>query len=332
MRFEFPLALWALAGLPVLAAAAAAERRQLRRALDRWSRVPFVARASRVPRGRTALLRAGLLAAGFACAVLGFGSPVIRRPSSEPVWDNVVIGLLIDVSRSTTAPLEPRSVDSPSRWDQMQQEVLEFLRQSPPGFRITAAAFTDLAVPLMALPTDDRLEVAAKIRRLDHRFISRQGTRLVEAVRAGTRLLAGRPDTRDHVRSLILLSDGDTSYTPELDAVLAETPVPIHVIGVGSPEPVFIPDPASPTGYLEDLGEPARTVLREDTLRAVATRTGGRYFTFHERGGLLRLLEQIVREQGQQTSRTVLHDLRVGPLFLLAAFLLLAGRRLLEAW
>jgi hypothetical protein len=61
----------------------------------------------------------------------------------------------------------------------------------------------------------------------------------------------------------------------------------------------------------------------------VAARTGGQYFPFRERGRLLRLLEDIVRQQGQQTRRTVVNDLRVAPAFLLAAFVLLAGHRLL---
>ncbi len=328
MRFEYPVALVALAGLPILAGVALWERRQLKRALVRWSQVLSVSRANRLPGLWVAVLEFALLAAGLTCAVLGFASPVIRRAVQEPLWDNVVIGLLIDVSRSTTAPLDPRAVDSPSRWDEMQRGLLEFLRQSPPGLRITALAFTDLAVPLMALPTDDHLEVAAKLRRLDHRFISRQGTNLVEAVRAGVKLLVAVPnDKRDKVFSLVLISDGDTGYTPELDAELARVSFPIHAIGVGGIEPVFIPDPGSPTGYLEELGEPVQTVLREDTLAAVAKRTGGQYFPFTKRGELFKLLGVITRQQGLRTTRTMVHEFRVGVVFLLAAFVLLAVHR-----
>ena len=332
MTFERPVLLWALAGVPVIALLALWERRNLRTALERWSRVAFVAGASRLPTRWFALAKFVLLAGGFACAAVGFASPVLQETTAEPVWENVFIGFLIDVSRSTTAPLEPRSVNSPSRWDEMQRGLLEFLRQSPSGLRMTALAFTDLAVPLMALPTDDHLEVASKVRRLDHRFITRQGTNFVEAVHAGSALFSEVDDRKGtgKVFALILISDGDADITPDLDAELSKVPYPIYTIGVGSPEPVYIPDPGSLSGYVERAGEPVRTALREDTLTFIAKRTGGQYYPFRSRGELLHLLGRIVEQQGKRSTRSVVRDRRIATVFFLSAFVLLVlyrGRR-----
>lgn len=324
MTFERPVLFWALGGVVLLAALALRERKNLRRALDRWSRVGLVATASRPASAWYALAQLLLLAGGFACAAIGFAGPILSETVAEPVWENVFIGLLVDVSRSTTAPLEPRAVNSLSRWDAMQRGLLEFLEQTPPGLKVSALAFTDVAVPLMLTPTDDHLEVAAKIRRLDHRFITRQGTNFAEAIRAGAAAfdeLNDRSGTR--IFSLILISDGDAELTPVLDAELARVRYPVYAIGVGSPEPVYIPDPGSPSGYLEKAGEPAQTVLREDTLAYIAKRTGGQYYPFRKRGELLQLLGRIVDQLGKRTTRTVVHDRRIAVWFFAAAFVLL---------
>lgn len=324
MTFERPVLLWAIGGVLPLALLALRERRALRRALDRWSRVGLVATASRAPSAWYALAQFLLLAGGFACATIGFAGPILSQTVVVPIWENVFIGVLIDVSRSTTAPLEPRAVNSPSRWDEMQRGLLEFLEQTPPGLRVSALAFTDVAVPLMLMPTDDHLEVAAKIRRLDHRFITRQGTNFAEAIRAGAAVfdeLSDRAGTR--IFSLVLISDGDAELTPALDAELAGVRYPVHAIGVGSPEPVYIPDPGSPSGYLEKAGEPVRTVLHEETLAHIAKRTGGQYYPFRKRGELLQLLGRIVERLGQRTTRTVAHDRRIAVWFFAAAFVLL---------
>lgn len=324
MTFERPLVLWALGAVPVLVLLALRERRDLARALGRWSRVEAVLGASRLPRPGYALGRFLLLAGGFAGAAIGFASPVVREAGVEPVWENVVVGLLIDVSRSTNAPLDPRAVDSPSRWDEMQRGLLEFLRQSPPGLRVTAVAFTDVAVPLMARPSEDHLEIEAKLRRLDHRFITRQGTSFVEALRAGAAALDEPGDRKGNkILSLVLVSDGDAPVTPALDGELSRFPYPVYAIGVGSPDPVYIPDPGSPSGYVERMGEPVTTALREDTLGFIARRTGGQYYPFRRRGELLDLLDRIVQQLGQRSTRSVVHGRRIAGWFFAAALVLL---------
>jgi len=325
LTFERPLLLWALAGVPLLAALALWERRNVRAAAREWSQVAFVLDSSRLPTHRFALAKFLLLAGGFAAATVGFAAPVIRETTAEPLWENVYVGLLIDVSRSTEAPLEPHAVDSPTRWEEMQRGLLEFLRQSPPGLEISALAFTDLAIPLMASPTDDHLEIAAKVRRLDHRFITRQGTNLGEALRAGRALFKEEADRKDgKTFSLVMISDGDTPITLDLDAELARVPYPVYTIGVGSTEPVYIPDPGSLSGYVEKAGEPVQTALREDTLTHIATRTGGHYYPFRKRGELLHLLGRIVEQAGRRTTRQVIRDRRVATEFFVGAFVMLA--------
>jgi hypothetical protein len=149
--------------------------------------------------------------------------------------------------------------------------------------------------------------VLAKIRRLDQTFIANPGTNLAAAIQQGVSLFVDpEADRQPATVSLILLSDGDTVVTRQLQTVLDRVTLPIYTLGIGALQPVPIPDPKSPTGWLTDTrGRPATTALNESLLRLIAERTGGAYYPISARDALVRTLRQLVIQQGQQVSQPV---------------------------
>jgi hypothetical protein len=114
------------------------------------------------------------------------------------------------------------------------------------------------------------------------------------------------PDERPGAVWLMLMSDGDTSMTPELRKVVQESPLPIFTLGIGAPYPVRLPDPRAPSGFMVDQrGLPVTTVVNDALLRSIAEPTGGVYAPFTERAALVRTLRQMVAQQGQQVDQPV---------------------------
>ena len=175
---------------------------------------------------------------GFALAVLGFASPTLSTVTWEPAWDRVAIGLLLDVSPSMRAPVDPHDNVGVSRLDVLKHAVQEGLAHLPSGVRVGVIAFAGVAVPLVPEPSADPQAVLAKRRRLDPTFIAHPGTQLAAAIQQGARLfvdtaLDGQPDTV----SVILLSDGDTAVTRQLQTVLDQVGQQGHRVTQPVPRP-----------------------------------------------------------------------------------------------
>lgn len=106
-------------------------------------------------------------------------------------------------------------------------------------------------------------------------------------------------------RVVILLSDGASNagtFSPaEAAAYACERNVPVYTVGIGSPDPVV-------AGY--DLaGVPEYAVLDEETLRAIARTTGGKYYAAVDEGTLAAiyagLTDEIPREPKDTSIRAI---------------------------
>lgn len=307
VQWEYPIALWCLALLPILAALLAYDWLLQRRLLRRWSQVAAVRSHSMLPSLRTELQRAICLLSGFALAILGFASPMLSSVHLEPAWERVAIGFILDVSPSMRAPADSQRPTGPSRLALLKQAVQDLFEHLPSGVRVGIVAFAGVSVPIVSQPSADHQAILAKIRRLDPTFIVNPGTNLAAAVQQGLSLfvdttLDAQPDTV----SLILLSDGDTSITPALQHALRQTPIPIYTLGIGEPRPTRIPDPQRPDGFLTDqAGRVLTTVVNASVLRFIAEQTGGIYYPAAQRADLSQRLQQLVDSYGQRVAEPV---------------------------
>lgn len=306
IQWEHPEVLWGLVALPLLSYLLWYDWFLKRRLVWRWSQVMSVVNRSALPSLWREIRRVGLLLGSFALAVAGFASPTLPTVAWEPAWERVAIGLLLDVSPSMRAPAAPDTA-SVSRLDMLKQAVQELLERMPGGIRVGVIAFAGVAVPVVPEPGADLQAVMAKVRRLDQTFIANPGTNLTAAIQQGLTLFVDTTlDEHPDTVSLILLGDGDTTVTRELQVVLQQATLPIYTLGIGALQPVRIPDTRSPSGFLTDLhGLPVTTEVNETVLRFVAEQTGGIYYPVTRRAALTRTLQQIVAQQGQQVTQPV---------------------------
>jgi hypothetical protein len=121
--------------------------------------------------------------------------------------------------------------------------------------------------------------------------------------------------------ALILLSDGDTRLTPDLREALQYASLPIHTLGIGTPQPVRLSAsnlPANPRGARPQT--PLVTTVNAALLRWVAEQTGGRYAPFVNREEIYRTLQQIVSQQRHQVVERLDHARSLHRVFFLGAF------------
>ncbi len=337
MQWEYPSILWGLMALPCLIYGSTILWRQKKAFWETWCRLPFIQQQSTRPSPWRYVLMTTLFLVGFTLSVLGFASPVIERTAYEPVWDNVALVILIDFSRSMEAPRDPQEVNAPSRFEETKVSLLEFLDTLPSGVKISLVPFAEYAIPITSGFSDDHSELTAKVRRFQRDFFYKQGTDLANTLQEGFYLADTFAPTRrvnghsaaaalPAVTSLVLISDGDEPVTKELRRALTErdTDTPVFAIGIGAEGPAYIPDPAASEGYLVDQeGHAVTTTLNAATLRFIAEKTGGTYYTFAQRGQLYTALQHIIQTQGARSQRAYTYPYPLRHFFFLGAFLLL---------
>ncbi|HUP19570.1 MAG TPA: VWA domain-containing protein [Gemmatimonadota bacterium] len=269
-----PAWLWALALLPLAAAAALAGVRARRRGLDRFAEPDVRERTRRLPPARAAVR--GALAvvalAGVALALAGprWGSERVAVP---PVRQQIVFA--VDVSRSMTA----RDV-APSRLDRSRLAVREILAALPAS-EVGLVVFAGEAVLVVPL-TRDAAALELFLATVDPDWISDPSTDLGRAVRVA--LDAFGPE-RSPGRAIVVLSDGEdhAGGVEAAASAAAENGVTIVSVGVGTPEGARIPVGA---GWLESSGEVVVSRLETEALRDIASGTGGRFVEIGGRDGI----------------------------------------------
>ena len=336
MQWEYPWVLWGLVAVPLLTGLFFILWNQKKAFWEAWCRVPFTRMQSASPSPGRYFLKTSLFLVGFTLSVLAFASPVIQRTAWEPFWENVVMVLLVDFSRSMEAPYDPEEENAPSRFAATKKGLQEFLSSLPKGVKVSLVPFSEYAIPVTAGFSDDHGEIIAKVRHLQRDFFYKQGTDLTTTLREGFNLAdtflqmrKSAPTSASSappVVSLILISDGDIRVTGEMQNFLAKRGdhIPVFTIGVGSERPAYIPDPLSPVGYLVDRkGSPVTTAFKPEALQFIAEKTGGTYYPFEKRGELFAALQDIIRKQGIRSQREYTYAYPLRPFFFLGAFFFL---------
>jgi Ca-activated chloride channel family protein len=327
---------WAVALVAALVALGlrAAALRLARRDRDRLADTRVLGEISEPPSRFGQLARLVLLAIGVGslAAVLAGAGDTEAVPGGTGAGGFEVV-LVLDASNSMLAEDVP-----PSRVGQ-QREVARRLVSEIDG-RFGIVYFSGGGYVLSPL-TDDREAALMFAETVDPSLVGRGGTSLPAGLVQGLAVLGGGEPGAP--RAIVLLSDGESTVdSGELDAVLSNASaagVSIHAVGFGTTEGARIPMPIRPVGdplesaerlairpdmgadgraWLRDAeGLPVVSRLEEESLRRVATETGGIYVSAGDAGveALLRRLPRSGTETGAGRSVPLLLLLAFGALF-----------------
>jgi len=253
----------------------------------------------------------------------------LARPSMSfalPQREGTVI-LAFDVSNSMRADdLEP------TRMAAAKEAATAFVERQPSTIKIGVVAFGDSALTVLR-PTNAQEEAVAAIRRLS----PGGGTSLGQGLFTSLSTIAGKPLLLDESAlesdagevdigffgssAIVLLSDGENTSRPDpvrLAEVASSAGVPVHAIGVGTPEGTVV----------EVDGFNVATALDEDLLTEIADVSNGSYNRAGDAATLAQVYESIDLELKQ-----VDEEREVTALFAAAGALLLAiGSLLSIAW
>jgi Ca-activated chloride channel family protein len=317
------LAAWAL--LVPLCAAFWMLHRSFR---DRFRRRLAIApRFAALSRRSTAVRDVGVLVAGVVATsaiVTALLRPQAALTRRVPEYERQDLVVMLDRSASMKA----RDI-TPSRFSRATLEMRNLVRQKPDGIdRIALIGFADAAVVLSYL-TEDSDSLLFYFDWIDADPTPLFGTNIGAALLSA--MDVAQKDDRPTRKLFLVVSDGE-DYGSELKRAVMTARTRgyrVNCIGIGSEQSVPIPiqsEEGQETLLRDDTGRPVTTRFAENTLRDIASSTGGRYVRSATGEELRQAIASIVgpekRIVGWRTS-TERRDLY--PAFLALAALACAG-------
>jgi Ca-activated chloride channel family protein len=272
-----------------------------------------------------------LLVVALVAAFVALGRPQWGRGTKLVPATNLDVVIVLDYSKSMYA----RDV-APSRIARAKAEVAKLVRDLP-GARFGAIAFA--GEPMSFPLTSDGAAIAQFFRQLDPNDMPVGGTAIARALERARDLFARDPKSKDHVRVIVLVTDGeDLEGDPVAVARSAaddKTRIDVVQIGGRAPEPIPEVDADGKVVGLrrDEQGKPLTTELSsegEAQLSEIAKATGGAIVVAaHGETGIdevARGLRQRMREELAERVETAFDEEYMWPLGL--AVLLL----IVEAW
>lgn len=267
---------WALALLLALLAIAYGIARR-RHALEALSASPSLRRllAPRASLART-VGRAALAFVAMSLFFLALLRPQIGQREVAVQRRGIDLVVAVDASRSMHA----RDV-LPSRLARAKLELASLIDRLA-GDRVGLVAFAGESFVQCPL-THDYAAAKLFLRAIDPEAMPSQGTAIASALRTAEAMFEAAEDGAKS-RVVLLLSDGE-DHSGQVEAVgrqLAEKGIRVYALGVGTSagSPIPILDAAGEVvSYRKDRqGETVISRLEDAQLRALAERTGGKYF------------------------------------------------------
>jgi Ca-activated chloride channel family protein len=301
MSVASPLALLALAIVPLAVIAHIAAQRRRRRYAVRFTATSILAAvASEEPRWRRHLPFA-LLALALAALTFSLARP--ERTVAVPV-ERASVVLVTDVSRSMSA-----TDVSPSRLEAARRAAQSFVDQVPGAMRVGLVAFSDAAQALQSPTTDHKL-VSGALQTLQTIGGTATGAGLQTALDALQ--LPADASTARPPAAILLLSDGkatDGTLAYEVATAARRLRVPIFTVALGTPD-----------GVILDRNGPVRVPPDPEALRRIAELSGGKAFQAEDADQLGDVYERLGSQLGTEPEQR-----EVTVFFAGAALLLLAG-------
>ena len=225
--------------------------------------------------GRRAL-KGVLLVIAIASAFLALARPQWGRGTKLVPATNLDVVIVLDYSKSMYA----RDV-APSRIARAKAEISKLVRELP-GARFGAVAFA--GEPMSFPLTSDSAAIAQFFRQLEPNDMPVGGTAIGRALERAREVLARDPKSKDHVRVIVLVTDGEDLEGDPVGVAkqAAEEKTRIDVVQIGGRAPEPIPE-VGPDGRTmgfrkDDSGKVLTTELSaegETQLADIAKVTGG---------------------------------------------------------
>ena len=309
MSFQSPLALIGLVLVPVLAGLYVLRERRRQSYATRFTSPALLPNLVEAAPGWRRHLPLAFFLVALAAMVVGVARP---HASVSVRREEATVLIAIDSSLSMSSQ-DVR----PSRLAAAQSAAQAFVAGMPKKFRVGVIGFAGRAYVAVA-PTEDRGLVQSALNSLK----AGQGTALGDAVALGTRL-ARSERTSDGLippTAMLVISDGaqmSGRTTPDVAAAQARSlHIPVYTVVVGTPDGVVNVPVAG--GYQAQLRVPPSP----DTLRTVASVTGGQFFTAPDARRLRQIYEKLGSRLGHRREQREITDLFAGGS---AAFLLFGG-------
>ena len=315
MSFAWPMALWGLAVVAVLAIAYLFMQRRRPRYVARFTNVDLLANiVARRPRWRRHVPPLLTLLA-LSALVVGLARP--EMAVAVPREEATVI-LAMDSSGSMTA-----NDIAPDRMAVARDVASSFVEDLPEDFQVGVVSFSDQA-DVIVPPTADRDEAVRALERLE----ADNGTALGDAIARSVELGVSNLDEDEQPAEgespviVLVLSDGanTTGDFEPLEAAqqAVDAKVPVYTVALGTAEGTI----EGPDGY-----GGTRTIAvppDPETLTEVAEMTGGRFFAAADAEALRSVYEEIGSQVGveeEQRELTVVFTAAGAVLLLFGAVL-----------
>jgi len=280
--FADPKYLTALAAVPLLAVLMALVALRKRRLAGRMGDAPLLRALSASRSGDRRAMKAALVLAALACAVIGAARPQAGWQLTRGTAKGIDVVVALDVSASMLA-----EDVKPNRLERAKAE-LSALISSLEGSRIAIVAFSGSAAPVCPLTADSRA-ASMFLDALRAGAVETPGTDIGVALE---RALRSFDPKEDRSRAVVVVTDGEDHEGgyEEAAARAAEAGVPVYCVGVGGDEGVPIPleSGGAKKGFRRDAsGEIVLTRLDRRVLEEVAAATRGSMHVIGPGGGTL---------------------------------------------
>lgn len=295
MSFANPALLWLLCALPLLALM---RGRRGKQAAVQYADVQVAREVAQSTRSRFGALHAAARMLAAAAFIVALARPQLVNAKTRIEASGIGMVLAVDVSSSMKALDMTKDGETSDRLTAVKDVVQRFIRDRP-NDRIGLVAFAG-APYLVSPPT------------LDHDWLLENLDRLqTDMVQDGTAIGSGLAASANRLRNedaeskvVVLLTDGVNnagSIQPSLAAEAAAAQgIKVYTIGVGSTGTTLMP-------VADERGQQrlvkTQVDVDEDTLRALADKTGGRFFRATDTEGLTRVYAEI--DEMEKTTRTI---------------------------
>jgi Ca-activated chloride channel homolog len=295
MQFLWSPALWLLALVPLLGAVYIWFQTRRRKYALRYASLALVRPAVDSRARWKRYIPPALFLIAIALMFIAFARPValVRTPKQE----GIVI-LALDSS------LSMRAEDmQPNRFEAARTAARSFIEKRAAGAQVGLVTFAGNAA-ILQLPTDDAEDLNSALNQLSLQRGTAIGSGILTSMDAIALATQPKPAAQNSTTEpspvptlapmpqgsyipaiVILLTDGQNRNGPdpiESAQTAAQSGVRVYTVGIGSRDPVNVPNPFGNNngnfGRGFGGGGNFRAELDEDTLKAIADATGGEYF------------------------------------------------------